>query len=180
MSLWTSDEIAAATGGTASTAFAVGGVAFDSREVATGDLFVALHGESADGHAYIPGALASGAAGLLVDRAVEGPCVRVADTAKGLDDLGRASRERTSAKIIGVTGSVGKTGVKEALFAAFDRMSQGAAHRSLKSYNNHVGVPLSLARMRRDYGVDGYLERFDRLRAARPGIAITTDFIVGF
>ncbi|MCW2351234.1 UDP-N-acetylmuramoyl-tripeptide--D-alanyl-D-alanine ligase [Sphingobium sp. B12D2B] len=181
MSLWTSDEIAAATGGTASTAFAVGGVAFDSREVATGDLFVALHGESADGHAYIPGALASGASGLLVDRAVEGPCVRVADTAKGLDDLGRASRERTSAKIIGVTGSVGKTGVKEALFAAFDRMSQGAAHRSLKSYNNHVGVPLSLARMPREarYGVfemgmnhEGELRALTAL--VRPHVAIVT------
>ena len=179
--LWTSDEIARATNGVASSSFEVTGVAFDSREVTDGDLFVALHGESADGHTYIPGALSSGAAGLLVDRAVEGPCVRVEDTARGLDDLGKAARARTQARVVGVTGSVGKTGVKEALFRAFDRMSHGAAHRSLKSYNNHVGVPLSLARMPREarYGVfemgmnhEGELRALTAL--VRPHIAIVT------
>ncbi len=65
------------------------------------------------------------------------------DSFEGLVALGRAARARTDATIIGVTGSAGKTGTKEALFHAFDRLSFGAAHRSLKSYNNHVGVPLS-------------------------------------
>jgi len=179
--LWTSAAIAKATGGAASAPFEASGVAFDSREVAPGDLFVALKGESADGHDFIPKALAAGAAGLLVDRDVDGPCVKVADTTRGLDDLGIAARGRTQAKIVGVTGSAGKTGVKEALFSAFDRMSFGAAHRSLKSYNNHVGVPLSLARMPQEtrYGVfemgmnhEGELRALTRL--VRPHVALVT------
>jgi UDP-N-acetylmuramoyl-tripeptide--D-alanyl-D-alanine ligase len=79
----------------------------------------------------------------------------VSDTARALDALAKASRSRADAKIIGVTGSVGKTGTKEALYAALDRCSFGKAHRSVKSYNNHVGVPLSLSRMPQDtqYGI---------------------------
>jgi UDP-N-acetylmuramoyl-tripeptide--D-alanyl-D-alanine ligase len=179
--LWTSEAIAQATGGLASAAFEAQGVAFDSREVCPGDLFVALHGEAADGHDFIPKALAAGASGVLVDRDVDAPSVRVADTTKALDALGGAARARTQAKIIGVTGSVGKTGVKEALFSAFGRMSFGAAHRSLKSYNNHVGVPLSLARMPQEtrYGVfemgmnhDGELRALTAL--VRPHVALVT------
>ncbi|MDO6413491.1 UDP-N-acetylmuramoyl-tripeptide--D-alanyl-D-alanine ligase [Sphingomonas sp. BIUV-7] len=147
MSLWTSAEIAAATGGSASADFAVSGVAFDSREVGPGDLFVALKGETTDGHRFVAQAFAQGAAGVLASDPVEGPHVRVADTARALDALGMASRARMVGHVIGVTGSVGKTSVKEALFAALDRGAPGSAHRSLKSYNNHVGVPLSLARM---------------------------------
>ncbi len=150
MSLWTSAEIATATGGTASADFAISGIAFDSREVGPGDLFVALKGEATDGHRFVDQAFAQGAAGVLVSGRVEGPHVRVADTAAALDALGASSRARTQAKIIGVTGSVGKTSVKEALFHALDRAVPGGAHRSLKSYNNHVGVPLSLTRMPRD------------------------------
>jgi UDP-N-acetylmuramoyl-tripeptide--D-alanyl-D-alanine ligase len=150
MELWTSTEIAQATAGTASAPFAVSGVAFDSREVGPGDLFVALKGEKTDGHRFVPQALAQGAAGVLVSEPVEGPHVLVADTTAALDALSAASRARTTAKVIGVTGSVGKTSVKEALHAAFDRGARGFAHRSLKSYNNHVGVPLSLARMPRE------------------------------
>ena len=148
--LWTSDDIAAATGGVvAGGAFAVAGCAFDSREVMEGDLFVALPGESADGHRFVDASFLRGAAGALVDRAVGYPHVRVASTVAALDALGRAARARLlpDAQVIGVTGSAGKTGVKEALFAALDRSSRGQAHRSVKSYNNHVGVPLSLARM---------------------------------
>ncbi|WP_420142868.1 UDP-N-acetylmuramoyl-tripeptide--D-alanyl-D-alanine ligase, partial [Sphingomonas sp.] len=179
--LWTSAEIAAATGGAAAAPFAAGGVAFDSREVGPGDLFVALKGEAADGHRFVQQALAQGAAGVLVSDAVEGPHVRVADTARALDALGVAARARVAGTVIGVTGSVGKTSVKEALFAALDRTAPGRAHRSLKSYNNHVGVPLSVARMPREtrFGVfemgmnhAGELAALTRL--VRPQVALVT------
>ena len=148
--LWTAAEIAAATGGTASTDFAVTGVAFDSREVGSGDLFVALTGEATDGHRFLDQAFAQGAAGAIVSQPTDHPHVLVADTFVALNDLARASRARSSARIVGVTGSVGKTSAKEALFAALDRSMPGSVHRSVKSYNNHTGVPLSLARMPRD------------------------------
>ena len=153
--LWTSREIASACGGTVRVDFEVTGVTFDSREVHPGDLFIALKGETTDGHRFVDGAFEAGAAGVLVSREDERPSVRVADTTRALGDLGRASRARSPAAIIGVTGSVGKTSTKEALFAALDRAAPGRAHRSVKSYNNHTGVPLSLARMPRDarYGV---------------------------
>ncbi len=179
--LWTSDEIAAATDGTASAGFAVSGVAFDSREVGPGDLFLALKGESTDGHRFLDQAFVQGAAGAVVSDATDHPSVRVADTTAALNALGAASRKRSSAKIIGVTGSVGKTGTKEALFAALDRMDPGCAHRSVKSYNNHTGVPLSLARMPREsrYGVfemgmnhAGELAQLTRL--VRPHVVIVT------
>lgn len=179
--LWTSDAIAAATRGTASAAFVAEGVAFDSREVGPGDLFVALKGAEADGHDYVGRAFAAGAAGAVVSRAVDGPHILVDDTTDALVALARRARERTAARIVGVTGSVGKTGVKEALFHALDRQSFGAAHRSVKSYNNHVGVPLSLARMpaASRYGVfemgmnhSGELAVLTRL--VRPHVALVT------
>ncbi|MDB5676314.1 MAG: UDP-N-acetylmuramoylalanyl-D-glutamyl-2,6-diaminopimelate--D-alanyl-D-alanine ligase, partial [Sphingomonas bacterium] len=145
--LWTSAEIATATNGTASGAFATTGVTFDSREVGPGDLFVALKGEATDGHRFLDGAFDRGAAGALVSSPAQHPHVLVSDTMAALENLARAARARTSAKIIGVTGSVGKTGTKEALFAALDRSAPGETHRSVKSYNNHTGVPLSLSRM---------------------------------
>ncbi|QWC56191.1 UDP-N-acetylmuramoyl-tripeptide--D-alanyl-D-alanine ligase [Erythrobacter sp. 3-20A1M] len=155
LALWTSEEIAAATGGTASTAFQCAGVEMDSRDVRSGDLFVALKGDAMDGHRFVEKAFASGAAAALVDRPVDGPHVLVEDTTAALHALAAAARMRSDAKRIGVTGSVGKTGVKEAIFAALDRSSRGQAHRSVRSYNNHVGVPLSVARMpaRARYGV---------------------------
>jgi UDP-N-acetylmuramoyl-tripeptide--D-alanyl-D-alanine ligase len=149
-SLWTSNEIAAATGGTASASFEVTGVTFDSREVGPGDLFVAMPGTVHDGHKFVDGAFAAGAAGVIVSQPVNGPHVLVGDTFAALQALGRASRERTRATIVGVTGSVGKTSTKEAMYAALDRIRPGNVHRSVKSYNNHTGVPLSLARMPRD------------------------------
>ena len=148
--LWTSDEIATATGGSASAPFEVTGVTFDSREVQAGDLFVAMPGTVHDGHGFVDGAFAAGAAGAIVAHPVSGPHVQVDDTFAALQALGRASRQRSKAKIFGVTGSVGKTSTKEALFAALDRNCPGKVHRSVKSYNNHTGVPLSLARMPRD------------------------------
>jgi UDP-N-acetylmuramoyl-tripeptide--D-alanyl-D-alanine ligase len=148
--LWTSDEIAAATGGTPSASFEVTGVTFDSREVQPGDLFVAMPGTVHDGHKFVDGAFAAGAAGAIVSQPVSGPHILVEDTFAALRSLGRASRERSRATILGVTGSVGKTSTKEALYAALDRNRPGKVHRSVKSYNNHTGVPLSLARMPRD------------------------------
>ncbi|WP_228243059.1 UDP-N-acetylmuramoyl-tripeptide--D-alanyl-D-alanine ligase [Porphyrobacter sp. GA68] len=145
--LWDATVIAEVTGGTASADFLVSGVEIDSRDVRSGDLFVALSGEVQDGHEFLDAAFANGATAALVDRAVPYPHVLVDDTMAALRALAAAARQRTTARIVGVTGSVGKTGVKEALFAALDRSSRGGAHRSVRSYNNHVGVPLSLARM---------------------------------
>lgn len=144
--LWTAGEIAAATGGVASGDFQVSGVEIDSRDVIEGDLFFALKGETMDGHRFVEAAFAKGAVAAVVDRPIDGPYVLVENTSTALELLAKAARERTNARVIGVTGSVGKTGVKEAIFAALDRASRGRAHRSVKSYNNHVGVPLSLAR----------------------------------
>ncbi|MBS0478753.1 MAG: UDP-N-acetylmuramoyl-tripeptide--D-alanyl-D-alanine ligase [Proteobacteria bacterium] len=181
MSLWTSAEIAEATGGAASAAFAVSGVTFDSREVGPGDLFVALTGERTDGHKFVDQAFERDAAGALVSQPSAHPNVQVVDTFAGLEALAVASRARTGARIIGVTGSAGKTGTKEALFAALDRSPAKSAHRSVKSYNNHTGVPLSLARMPAevDYGVfemgmnhPGELAHLTTL--VRPHVAIVT------
>lgn len=179
--LWTSEEIAKAVGGTASTDFAGGGVAFDSREVGNGDLFVALSGETTDGHRFVPQAFAQGAAGAIVSQPVEGPHVLVADTRAALDALGVAARARTNATIIGVTGSVGKTSTKEALWAALSRMAPGQAHRSVKSYNNHTGVPLSLARMPAatrygvfEMGMNHQGEIAALTRMVRPHVALVT------
>ena len=148
--LWTSEQLAAVLGSVATEAFSCDGVAFDSREIGPGDLFFALKGEQSDGHRFISGAFTNGASGAIVSEAANGPHIQVADTMAALEKLGIAARDRVDAKIIGVTGSAGKTGTKEALFAALNRVSFGKAHRSVKSYNNHVGVPLSLARMPAD------------------------------
>ena len=147
LALWDAVDLARAMGGVAVGEFQVAGVEIDSRDVIEGDLFFALKGEAMDGHRFVPMAFARGAAAVVVDRAVDGPHIRVSDTSRALELLAAAARSRTAATVIGVTGSVGKTGVKEAIFAALDRSSRGKAHRSVKSYNNHVGVPLSLARM---------------------------------
>ena len=179
--LWTSEEIAAATGGTASERFEVTGVTFDSREVGTGDLFVAMPGTVHDGHRFVEAAFAAGAAGAIVSQPVGGPHVLVEDTFAALQALGRASRERTNATIVGVTGSVGKTSTKEALYAALDRNRPGRVHRSVKSYNNHTGVPLSLARMPRDseFGIfEMGMNNAGEIRAltaqVRPDLALIT------
>ena len=148
--LWTSAEIASATGGRLSGApFEAAGITYNSREIAPGDLFVALQG-ARDGHDFAAAAFAAGAAGALTNRAVEGgPCIVVeGDTLRALEALGVASRERAPQVRRGaVTGSVGKTSVTQAIKAGLDLA--GPAHASIKSYNNHIGVPLTLARMPR-------------------------------
>ncbi len=148
MALWSAAEIAAVTGGIASHDFQAAGVEMDSRDVKPGDLFVALKGEAMDGHKFLPQAFAKGAVAAVTDRPVDFPHVQVEDTTAALHALAHAARDRAVEAVrIAITGSVGKTGVKEAIFACLDRASRGAAHRSVRSYNNHVGVPLSLARM---------------------------------
>lgn len=179
--LWTSADIVAATGGTASAPFVATGVTFDSREVTGGELFVALTGEATDGHRFVDQARSHGASAMLVSAAVDGPHVRVPDTMAALTALAAAARARTDAAIIGVTGSVGKTGTKEALRLALDRAAPGAVHASVKSYNNHTGVPLSLARMpaATRFGVfEMGMNHADELTAltalVRPHVAVVT------
>ncbi len=179
--LWTAFDIAAAVDGEVHGGFEVNGVAFDSREIGPGDLFIAMTGEQTDGHRFLDKAYAAGAAGAIVSEPANGPHIRVADTVAALNALGAAARARMQGKVIGVTGSVGKTGTKEALFACLDRALRGHIHRSVKSYNNHTGVPLSLARMPADTDIgvfemgmnhSGELAALTRL--VRPHVAIVT------
>lgn len=145
--LWSAAEVAAATGGVLQgDDRPITGLTYNSREIVPGDLFLALKGER-DGHQFAGGAFASGAATALVEHPVDGgPCVVVPDTLRGLEALGVAARERAPhVKRGAVTGSVGKTSVTQAIKAGLDLA--GPAHGSIKSYNNHIGVPLTLARM---------------------------------
>lgn len=156
--LWTGAEVIAATGGSASdTDWQATGVTFDSREVKRGDLFVATLGER-DGHDFVADAFEKGAVAAIVSKHSEGVAgdaalVMVPDTLKALEALGIARRAEVSAKIIAVTGSAGKTSTKEALRMCL--AACGKTHASVKSFNNHLGVPLTLARMPKDtaYGV---------------------------
>jgi UDP-N-acetylmuramoyl-tripeptide--D-alanyl-D-alanine ligase len=150
--LWTAEETVAATGGKASAPFTVSGISIDTRTLERGDLFVALKGDNNDGHRFVADAFAKGAAAALVSAPVDakGPLLEVTDTLKGLEALGSAARRRSRAKIVAVTGSVGKTSTKEALRVMLSGF--GATHASAASYNNHWGVPLSLARMPRAAG----------------------------
>jgi UDP-N-acetylmuramoyl-tripeptide--D-alanyl-D-alanine ligase len=181
LTLWTAAEIAVATGGVASEDFAVTSITFDSREVVPGALFIAMRGETTDGHNFIGAAIAAGAAGIICEKPIDGPHVLVTDGYKALVALGLAARARSGATFIGVTGSVGKTGTKEALAAALDRWQPGQVHRSVKSYNNHTGVPLSLARMPRDaryavleMGMNHAGEIAELTKMVQPHIALIT------
>ena len=156
--LWTRDSVTAATSGSGDVDWFATGVSIDSRTIEKGDLFIALKGPHVDGHDHVVQALADSAAAVLVDHRPDGladdaPVIEVDDTMTALNDLGKAGRNRSTAKIIAVTGSVGKTGTKDALRNALTL--QGKTSASAHSYNNHWGVPLSLARMPADaeYGV---------------------------
>src|SRR5687768_6802363 len=140
-----------------------------------------MPGSVADGHQFVDRAFAAGAAAALVSRPVEGPHVLVPDVAAALTSLAVASRARMSGTVLGVTGSVGKTSTKEALFVAIERFARGKVHRSVKSYNNHTGVPLSLARMPRDaefgifeMGMNHAGEIAALTRLVRPHVAMIT------
>lgn len=186
--LWTADEIAAATGGTvfatggaASAPFAAAGVSIDSRTLAPGDLFVALRGPNFDGHDHVGEAAAKGAAGALVARPVAAPlpCVAAGDTHEALAALARAARARSRARVIGITGSVGKTGTRALCARALEAL--GTVHASPASFNNHVGLPLALARLEPacDFAVlEMGMNRAGEIAAltaiARPHVAIVT------
>jgi len=182
--LWTAAEAARATGGTGASDWRAEGVCIDSREAGPGDLFVALAGPRFDGHDFVADALRAGAAAAMVARRPDGlapdaPLLLVDDTLDGLRALAAAARRRGRAKICAITGSVGKTGTKEALAAALGRQGRTAA--SARSLNNHWGVPLSLARLPADadFGVfevgmnhAGEIEPLSLL--LRPDVAIIT------
>lgn len=151
--LWTAAEAARATGGRLAhgEAWAVSGVSIDTRTLEPGDLFVALK-DARDGHDFLAQAFVSGASAALISDESKadglGPALIVPDVLDGLRKLGEAARERSGAKRVAVTGSVGKTSTKEALAVCLS--ASGPTHRSVKSYNNHWGVPLTLARMPRE------------------------------
>ncbi|MGL4310459.1 MAG: UDP-N-acetylmuramoyl-tripeptide--D-alanyl-D-alanine ligase [Paracoccaceae bacterium] len=150
--LWTHIDTASATGGRATHPFAATGVSIDTRTLAAGDLFVALT-DQRDGHDFVAQALEKGAAAALVSRLPDGvsedaPLLLVADVLQALQALGRAGRARAKARVVAVTGSVGKTSTKEMLRAVLG--GQGKVHAAEASYNNHWGVPLTLARLPAD------------------------------
>lgn len=182
--LWTSTEIAAAVYGSAHADFVATGVSIDSRKVGKGDLFIALQGPHFDGHDYIKGALAAGAAGIIAHRMPAGisanaPIILVGDTLLALGALGTAARNRSTAKFIAVTGSVGKTSTKEALKTVLS--AQARTFASEGNLNNHWGAPLSLARMPRDTEIGIFelgMNHADEIRPlakmVRPHAAIIT------
>jgi UDP-N-acetylmuramoyl-tripeptide--D-alanyl-D-alanine ligase len=180
MSLWSAAEAEAATLGKASAPFAANGLSIDTRSIRPGDLFVALKGEARDGHDFVEAAFKAGAAAALVSRAAEGgPTLTVAHTQRGLEDLARAARNRARGRVIAVTGSAGKTTTKEILRLCFDAL--GSTHVSAASYNNHWGVPLSLAALppAADYGVfEVGMNHFGEIRSlagmVRPHVALIT------
>ena len=181
--LWTATDAAAATGGQATTDWAASGVSIDTRTIQTGDLFVALKAER-DGHDFVAMALEKGAAAALVTHrpdnvAVDAPLLIVPDVLAALDALGQAARARTKARVLAITGSVGKTSAKEMARSVLSR--QGKTHAAEASYNNHWGVPLTLARMPADtefavieIGMSNPGEIAPLSRMARPHVAMIT------
>jgi len=186
MTLWTHLEAEAATLGKASRAFHVNGISIDTRTLKEGDLFVALQGDNRDGHDFVRAAFDAKAGAAMVARAPgdapnnnNGPLLTVGHTQRGLEDLARAARARSHAKILAVTGSAGKTTTKEILLLAFHAL--GRTHASAASHNNHWGVPLSLASLPRDaeYGVfEVGMNHFGELRNlvsfVKPHVALIT------
>jgi UDP-N-acetylmuramoyl-tripeptide--D-alanyl-D-alanine ligase len=185
--LWTIDAMARAMRASRNGPLPndVRGISIDSRSIAPHEAFFAIMGESRDGHEFVNAALKNGAAlcVVAVDKRdqfpKDAPLLVVPEVLDGLRDLARAARARLKAKVIGVTGSVGKTGTKEALRLALSR--EGETHASVASYNNHWGVPLSLARCPQDVrfavfemGMNhaGEIEPLTKL--VRPHVAIIT------
>ncbi|WP_316015504.1 UDP-N-acetylmuramoyl-tripeptide--D-alanyl-D-alanine ligase [Roseobacter sp. HKCCA0434] len=181
--LWTAAEAAEATGGGAVGDWQVTGVSIDTREIARGDLFVALKA-ARDGHEFVAAALEAGAGAALVSRVPEGvaedaPLLIVEDVLEALEALGVAARARSEAKVVAITGSVGKTGTKEMLRTVLG--DAGRVHAAERSFNNHWGVPLTLARMPREtefavieIGMNAPGEIAPLSRLARPHVAVVT------
>jgi UDP-N-acetylmuramoyl-tripeptide--D-alanyl-D-alanine ligase len=183
MTLWTAAEAVAATGGQSSADWTADGVSIDTRTIRAGDLFVALKA-ARDGHDFVAQALTKGAAAALVthrpdDVPPDAPLLIVPDVLRALEDLGRAARARTKARVVAVTGSVGKTSTKEMLRCVLS--GQGRTHAAEASYNNHWGVPLTLARMPADtefavieIGMNHPGEIAPLAQMARPHVAMVT------
>ena len=179
--LWTAIDLTEATGGTISRPFNATGVSIDTRTLVPGDLFVALVGEGRDGHDFVLDAMAKGAAGALVHRPVPGAdrTLLVDDTLAALARMGGFARSRFDGVVIAITGSVGKTTTKEmarTILSAF-----GATHAAVASYNNHWGLPLTLARTPLDarfcvveIGMNHPGEIAPLARLARPHVAVIT------
>lgn len=151
---WHSDEILAITGGELhGESFTAAGVSIDTRSLQQGEMFIALTGEHTDGHRFLAQAQKAGAAGALVSRIPDNapenfPLIVVHQVAMALEELGRAARARSTASIIGITGSVGKTSAKEMLKLALT--PYGKVYATTGNLNNHLGVPITLANMPRD------------------------------
>ncbi|RED54110.1 UDP-N-acetylmuramoyl-tripeptide--D-alanyl-D-alanine ligase [Aestuariispira insulae] len=185
-SLWTAKKAEKATNGKSTARWKAGGVSIDSRSITKGDLFVAIVGPNHDGHDYLKAAAKAGAAAAMVDKAhakklkkAPLPLLVVKDTLKGLVDLAAAARKRTKARVIAVTGSVGKTGTKESLAKALS--SFGRTHATLGNLNNDIGLPLTMARMPKDtefavleMGMNHPGEIAPLSELARPHIAVIT------
>lgn len=180
--IWTRDEAVAATGGSCAVDWQASGVSIDTRTLIKGDIFVALSAHR-DGHEFVAQAFEKGAAAALVSRIPKGmegaPLLLVSDVLQGLEALGSAARARSKARVIAITGSVGKTGSKEMLRVAL--AGQGHIHVAEKSYNNHEGVPLTLARMPKDtdiavieIGMNHPGEIAPLAKMARPHVALIT------
>jgi UDP-N-acetylmuramoyl-tripeptide--D-alanyl-D-alanine ligase len=184
MSLWQPADLVEATGGVMRTPFAAAGVSIDTRTLRPGDLFVALQGETGNGHGYVAEALERGAAGALVAWvppavAAEAPLLVVDDTLAALHRLGGFARSRFGGGVVAVTGSVGKTTTKEMLRTIL--AAQGPTHAAEASYNNHWGVPLTLARLPAgaaygviEIGMNHAGEVAPLARLARPHVAVVT------
>ncbi len=184
--LWTSWDLMEATGGSLSVAFDATGVSIDTRTLARGDLFIALVGDGRDGHGFVAEALAKGAAGAMVHSVTPpgAPVLQVDDTLAALARLGGFARARfgdaaSSGKLVAVTGSVGKTTTKEMLRVVL--AASGPTHAAVASYNNHWGLPLTLARIPRsaqfcvaEIGMNHPGEIVPLGRLARPHVAVIT------
>ena len=179
--LWTHTDAEAATGGRATAPFAASGLSIDTRSLHPGDLFVALKA-ARDGHDFVAQAFVRGAAAAMVDHVpdgVTGPCLVVPDVLNALTALGAAGRVRTGARVIAVTGSVGKTSTKEMLREMLADF--GTVHAAEASFNNHWGVPITLARLPIDadfavveIGMNHPGEIAPLARLTRPHVALIT------
>jgi UDP-N-acetylmuramoyl-tripeptide--D-alanyl-D-alanine ligase len=185
--LWTLSDMAAAMGAGKSGALPaeVPGLSIDTRSIAKGEAFFAIKGDHRDGHDFVEAALTAGAGVAVIARdqrarfGADAPLLIVTDVLEALRDLGRAARTRSGAKVIAVTGSVGKTGTKEALRLALS--PDGETYASVASYNNHWGVPLSLARLAAsakyavfEIGMNHAGEITPLTKLVRPHVAIVT------
>ncbi|MGZ5834891.1 MAG: UDP-N-acetylmuramoylalanyl-D-glutamyl-2,6-diaminopimelate--D-alanyl-D-alanine ligase [Xanthobacteraceae bacterium] len=185
--LWTTEAMAKSMGAQRNGELpdGINGISIDTRTLAKGEAYFAIKGDVHDGHAFVVNALTQGAGVAVVandkraDMPADAPLLIVPDVLAGLADLGRAARARSHAKIIAVTGSVGKTSTKEALRLALSR--EGETHASVASFNNHWGVPLSLARLPEsaayavfEIGMNHAGEITPLTKLVRPHIAIVT------